>query len=143
MWAGIIAFIAAFAPIIKKMCELLVLFIDLQIEHVKIKKRRLENAIKDENEAKAKAKAIEFAKARANVEAFRLIEEAAWKDRYFNILNTIMDKKYELTIKMINKVDVVEINAFLFDEDIDPDYRAVKVINIMKRGIYEEVAHTS
>lgn len=133
MWAAIVAFFKVFGPLIIKFIELGVGLIEYVQKFVIMKAKRLSDANQAEIDARKKAKEEQYMKETSNVKAFKLIEEEAWKDRHKTILNFIKQKQYENVLKLVKKVDDEVINSFLFDTEMDDEYKALKIIKIMQR----------
>jgi len=134
MWAAIVAFFKAFGPLITRLVQLLVGLIDMLVGYFILKKQRIKNAIEEEIEAKKQAAIRQKAKEAANIKAFKAIEQQAWKDRYEQILKFIKAKEYDKVIILREEVDNPNVDNVLFDEKLSDEYKAVKIIGIMKNN---------
>ena len=125
-------FLMQTGPLALKIFELLAGGLGFIIDYFILQKVRLQNAFNDEVAAKKKAREEQAAKESANVKAFQKIVEDSWRIRYNTILTNIKAGLYEDVLILRKKVDDPVVDNILFDNALSPEYRAMKIVEIMR-----------
>ena len=128
VWA---ALTAAFQLAVQLMQIILPLIADIRSAIAANNKRIADS----EAEAEAQKKASvdqQIAKETSNVAAFHQITDQVWLVRYNQILPLIQTKQYDKVLVLRLKVDDPVVDNVLFDESKSPEYRTMKIIQIMQ-----------
>ena len=129
MWEGITA---AFKLLVQLMQVILPLINDLR-EYIIARNKRLTDSVADELAAKKKASDEQAIKESANLLASHKILEESWKIRYNQILKFIQDGQYEQVLIVRQEVDNPQVDDILFNTSMSPEYRALKIIQLMRQ----------
>jgi hypothetical protein len=94
--------------------------------------QRQKDAISAQVTAELKAQAEQNRKEQANQRAFLLVIEEAWKIRFNQVLACLLEDRETDILVMVEEVDNVLIDNILFHSDLDPEYKARKIVQIMR-----------
>lgn len=129
---AITKFFEIFGPLLETLSGLLNDGLKALIEFFVLKNKRLEDQIKQEKEQNERALRVQKAKEAANVAAFNSLVEEAWAIRYNDILEKIKIGEYSQVIMLTKGYDDDELNNILFDDTQSAEYRAMKIVKLIK-----------
>jgi hypothetical protein len=123
-WA-VVTFFQMFGPLLLKVLGIAVDSFTLRARYLKEqmeKEKLLQQRLLDQQKLREEA----------NLKAFDAIIEAAWKIRYDDILGMIKSNDHAAVLKVTRLVDNEKVDQILFMTDSSPEYKAMKIVNIMK-----------
>ena len=129
---AILEFFKVFGPLLSQLVNGLVSLITFVKDFFMLRTQRLRDQVEHEKEEQRRALESQKLKETANVAAFKSIIEEAWKVRYDKIVNLIKEGDYSAVLKMTSQFDNAEVDAILFDVTNGAEYRAMKIIKIMR-----------
>ncbi len=94
--------------------------------------QRQKDAISAQVTAELKAQAEQSRKEKANQDAFLLVVEEAWKIRFNQVLACLLENRERDVLVMVESVDNALIDNILFHSDLNPEYKARKIVQIMR-----------
>ena len=94
--------------------------------------QRVKDAISAQVTAELTAQANQTRKEQANQRAFLLGLDTAWKDRFNRILACINESREADVLIMVEVVDNELVDNILFHSELDNEYKARKIIQVMK-----------
>jgi anti-sigma factor RsiW len=93
---------------------------------------RQKAAVASQVTAELKAQAEQTRKEQANQRAFLLVLDEAWKTRFNQVLACLIENRDADVLVMTESVDNELIDNILFHSDLDPEYKARKIVQIMR-----------
>jgi uncharacterized membrane-anchored protein YitT (DUF2179 family) len=94
--------------------------------------QRQKDAIAAQVTSELKAQSDQARKEQANQRAFLLVLDEAWKARFNQVLACLIENREADVLHMVEAVDNELIDNILFHSDLDPEYKARKIVQIMR-----------
>ena len=129
---AITEFCSSFKPLLLKLSQLTVTFIELIMDFFKYKKIRLKRAIEEEDETRKRLAEEQSLKESYVAKAYPKIIEDAWKDRYEYLSDLLKKGEYDKAIILVKKIDLPSVQKIMFDSKMSPEYKATLIIEEMR-----------
>lgn len=100
--------------------------------YISASEQRQKDAVTALVAAELKAQSEQARKEQANQRAFLLVIEEAWKTRFNQVLACLLESREEDVLVMVDVVDNELVDDILFHSDLDPEYKARKIVQIMR-----------
>ena len=132
---ALIAFIQFFekmGPLILTCAQYIASGIKFIFDFFALKTKRLQEQVDEEHRVKKLMIDTQNLKESQNIKAWEKVMDKSWEIRYNQINKFIEEGKYDEVLVLIDAIDVEEVNAILFNTELSPKYRAVKIIQRMR-----------
>lgn len=116
---------------LKSLLELFMRVLNAVLPLIEASNKRLSDAVANDEAVRKKALLDQINRETANLKAFDQIIDESWKIRYNQIVTFIKNDQYDQVL-ILCEFDKYDIEDILFDTTKSPEYRAMKLVLLMK-----------